>query len=78
MLIWYMLDIDMKDVITLDALHSRDKRFNAGNEHLLPPTPGSQAQHLRVEDRNRKTILELLEQQSEGNQGFCFGHTLGC
>ncbi|KAI7725916.1 hypothetical protein M8C21_015042 [Ambrosia artemisiifolia] len=47
-------------------------RFRDGDQHLLPPTPGSQTQHLRVEDRNRRTISELLHHQSEGNQGQVF------
>ncbi|KAI7734198.1 hypothetical protein M8C21_003399 [Ambrosia artemisiifolia] len=46
--------------------------FRDGDQHLLPPPPGSQTQHLRVEDRNRRTISELLHHLSEGNQGQVF------
>ncbi|KAI7726198.1 hypothetical protein M8C21_011149 [Ambrosia artemisiifolia] len=47
-------------------------RFKAGDQHLLPPAPGSQTQHLRVEDRNRRTISDLLQHHGEGNQGQVF------
>ncbi|XP_035833702.1 uncharacterized protein LOC110879412 isoform X2 [Helianthus annuus] len=54
------------------AIEARN-RFKEKTLHLLAATPGyeSQERHLRAEDRNKRTISELLEHQKE-NQGQTF------
>ncbi|MFS8003729.1 putative replication protein A, OB [Helianthus anomalus] len=58
---------------TVDSAIETRNRFKDGTQLLLTATPGheSHERHLRTEDRNKRTISELLEHQKE-NQGQTF------